>query len=47
MLEHLGEADASKDMMSAIEASTAKGVGTVPGKDRTGTITDAILAAMV
>jgi tartrate dehydrogenase/decarboxylase / D-malate dehydrogenase len=47
MLEHLGEADASKDVMGAIEASTAKGVGTVPGKDRTGTITDAILAAMV
>ena len=47
MLEHLGEAYASKDVMGAIEASTAKGVSTMPGKDRTGAITDAILAAMV
>jgi tartrate dehydrogenase/decarboxylase/D-malate dehydrogenase len=47
MLEHLGEAAASRDVMDAVEASTAKGVGTVPGKDRTEAITDAILAAMV
>jgi tartrate dehydrogenase/decarboxylase/D-malate dehydrogenase len=47
MLEHLGEAAASRDVMSAIEASTARGVGTTPGKDRTGAITDAILAAIV
>jgi tartrate dehydrogenase/decarboxylase/D-malate dehydrogenase len=47
MLEHLGEAAASRDVMGAIEASTARGVGTTPGKDRTGAITDAILAAIV
>jgi tartrate dehydrogenase/decarboxylase/D-malate dehydrogenase len=47
MLEHLGEAAASRDVMRAIEASTARGVGTTPGKDRTGAITDAILAAIV
>jgi tartrate dehydrogenase/decarboxylase/D-malate dehydrogenase len=47
MLEHLGEAEAAKSVMAAIEACTAKGIGTVPGKDRTDAITEAVLAAMV
>jgi tartrate dehydrogenase/decarboxylase / D-malate dehydrogenase len=46
MLEHLGETAAAKDVMDAIEASTAAGVGTVPGKDRTGAITEAVLSAI-
>ncbi len=46
MLEHLGEAAAAKDVLGAVEACTAKGVGTVPGKDRTGVITEAVLAAL-
>ena len=46
MLEHLGEAGAAKDVMDAVEACTAKGVGTVPGADRTNVITEAVLAAL-
>ncbi|MDL2405783.1 tartrate dehydrogenase [Rhizobium calliandrae] len=46
MLEHLGERDAAKAVMAAIEATTASGVGTVPGKDRTDAITAALLAAI-
>src|SRR4051812_5883710 len=46
MLEHLGEVQAAKDIMDAIETSTAKGVGTVPGRDRTGAITEAVLSAV-
>ena len=32
--------------MAAIEATTARGVGEIPGKDRTDTITEAVLAAL-
>jgi tartrate dehydrogenase/decarboxylase/D-malate dehydrogenase len=46
MLEHLGEAEAAKDVMDAVEACTAKEVGTVPGADRTDVITEAVLAAL-
>ena len=46
MLEHLGEKDAAAAVMKAIEAVTASGIGTVPGKDRTDVITAALLAAL-
>ncbi|MEO9339759.1 tartrate dehydrogenase [Mesorhizobium sp. SB112] len=46
MLEHLGEAQAAKDVMSAIEAATAGGIGIVGGKDTTDAITQAVLAAL-
>ncbi|CDZ60520.1 tartrate dehydrogenase [Neorhizobium galegae] len=46
MLDHLGEKDAANAVMTAIEAVTESGIGTVPGKDRTDTITAALLAAL-
>jgi tartrate dehydrogenase/decarboxylase/D-malate dehydrogenase len=46
MLEHLGEQAAANAVMAAIEATTASGIGTVPGKDRTDAITAAVLAAI-
>ncbi|CDZ27864.1 tartrate dehydrogenase [Neorhizobium galegae] len=46
MLDHLGEKDAANAVMTAIEAVTASGIGTVPGRDRTDTITAALLAAI-
>ncbi len=46
MLEHLGEKDAAAAVMKAIEAVTASGIGTVPGKDKTDAITAALLAAL-
>lgn len=46
MLEHLSETDASRRIMEALERTTASGIGTVPGKDRTETITAAVLAAL-
>lgn len=46
MLEHLGEAAAAKAVMAAVEAATASGIGTVPGKDKTDTITNAVLSAL-
>jgi len=46
MLEHLGEQDAANAVMAAIEATTASGIGTIPGKDRTDAITTALLAAI-
>ncbi|MBD8687330.1 MULTISPECIES: tartrate dehydrogenase [unclassified Rhizobium] len=46
MLNHLGEKQAAADIITAIEAATAKGIGTVPGKDKTETITAAVLAAL-
>lgn len=46
MLDHLGEKQAAADVIAAIESSTAKGIGTVPGKDKTDTITAAVLAAL-
>ncbi|MCQ1766916.1 tartrate dehydrogenase [Neorhizobium galegae] len=46
MFDHLGEKDAANAVMTAIEAVTASGIGTVPGRDRTDTITAALLAAI-
>lgn len=46
MLDHLGEKEAAATIMKAIEATTARGIGTVPGKDRTDAITSALLAAI-
>ncbi|TPK43710.1 tartrate dehydrogenase [Mesorhizobium sp. B2-5-4] len=46
MLEHLGETAAAGRVMKAIEATTARGIGTIPGKDRTETITAAVNAAL-
>ncbi|WP_406858043.1 tartrate dehydrogenase [Alsobacter sp. KACC 23698] len=46
MLEHLGEAEAARALLAAIERTTASGIGAVPGKDRTEAITAAVLAAL-
>ncbi len=46
MLEHLGEPAAAAAVMAAIEAATARGIGTEPGKHRTTEITAAVLAAL-
>ena len=46
MLEHLGEAETARRIMTALEATTARGIGTIPGKDRTETITAAVIAAL-
>ncbi|TPL85194.1 tartrate dehydrogenase [Mesorhizobium sp. B2-3-13] len=46
MFEHLGETAAAGRVMKAIEATTARGIGTIPGKDRTETITAAVNAAL-
>lgn len=44
MLDHLGEADAGQTIMAAIAATTAKGIGSTPGRDTTKQITQAILS---
>ena len=46
MLDHLGEAEAAARILRAIEAVTARGIGTRPGQDRTEQITAAVLAAL-
>jgi tartrate dehydrogenase/decarboxylase/D-malate dehydrogenase len=46
MLEHLGQTDAAVRIMAALETATGRGIGTVPGKDKTDAITAAILAAL-
>ncbi|MBP2234629.1 tartrate dehydrogenase/decarboxylase/D-malate dehydrogenase [Sinorhizobium kostiense] len=46
MLEHLGEKNAAQTIIGALEKTTARGIGTVPGKDRTETIAAAVLAAL-
>jgi tartrate dehydrogenase/decarboxylase/D-malate dehydrogenase len=46
MLEHLNEAEAAARIMAAIEATTARGIGVTPGRDKTDTITRAVLAAL-
>lgn len=43
MLDHLGETAAAARIMAALEATTAAGFGTVPGKDRTDLITAEVL----
>ena len=46
MLEHLGEAEAAQAVLAAIEAATAQGIGTRPGKSTTDEITGAVIAAL-
>jgi tartrate dehydrogenase/decarboxylase / D-malate dehydrogenase len=46
MLEHLGERQAAAEVMSAVESVTARGLGTIAGKDRTETILQEVLAAL-
>ncbi|MCA0042222.1 tartrate dehydrogenase [Celeribacter litoreus] len=46
MLDHLGEKDAATAILTAIEAATAKGIGTRPGQNSTDDITSAVLAAL-
>jgi len=46
MLDHLGEAEAAKAVMTAIEAATARDIGTESGKHKTQDITAAVLAAL-
>ncbi len=43
MLDHLGERDAAARIMTAIEAATKSGIGTIPGKDKTEAIAKAVL----
>lgn len=46
MLEHLGEREAAAAVMRAVEATTASGIGTRPGQDRTDAIASAVLRAL-
>ncbi|CAN7341697.1 tartrate dehydrogenase [Pararhizobium sp. LjRoot255] len=46
MLDHLGEKTAADNVMAAIEATTARGIGAIPGKDKTEAITTAVLSAL-
>ncbi|KAA0577093.1 tartrate dehydrogenase [Azospirillum sp. Sh1] len=46
MLEHLGEKAAADCVMAALGDTTGRGIGTVPGKDRTDAITTAVLSAL-
>jgi len=46
MLEQLGEPKAAERILSAVAATTAAGIGTVPGRDRTEVITAAVLTAL-
>ncbi len=43
MFEHLGETEAAKRVMTALEATTASGIGCVPGAQSTEEITQTIL----
>lgn len=46
MLDHLGEAVAAARLMAALSAVTAKGIGTVPGRESTDAITTAVINAI-
>ncbi|WFP65732.1 MULTISPECIES: tartrate dehydrogenase [unclassified Mesorhizobium] len=46
MLDHLGERDAAGRVMKAIESTTARGLGTIAGKDSTDAITAAVISAL-
>ncbi|MEX2696535.1 tartrate dehydrogenase [Rhizobium mongolense] len=46
MLEHLGETAAAGKVMAAIGTTTARGIGAVPGKDKTDAITASVLSAL-
>ena len=43
MLDHLGETAAAARVMEAVARTTARGIGTIPGRDTTRAITKAIL----
>jgi tartrate dehydrogenase/decarboxylase / D-malate dehydrogenase len=44
MLEHLGEGAAASRVLAALKATTASGIGAVPGRDRTEVIAESVLA---
>ncbi|MBY5816342.1 tartrate dehydrogenase [Rhizobium leguminosarum] len=46
MLEHLGETAAAARVMASIEATTTRGIGAIPGKDKTDAITASVLSAL-
>jgi tartrate dehydrogenase/decarboxylase/D-malate dehydrogenase len=46
MLDHLGETSAARRVMTALDATTAAGIGTVPGRNKTDAITKAVLCAI-
>jgi tartrate dehydrogenase/decarboxylase/D-malate dehydrogenase len=46
MLEHFGEREAATMIMQAVETVTKRGIGTIPGRDQTDAITNAIIAAL-
>lgn len=46
MLDQLGEKIAADNVMAAIEATTARGIGAIPSKDKTDSITTAVLSAL-
>lgn len=46
MLDHLGEGEAAQSVMAAVEATTARGIGAMPGGHSTDDITAAILSAL-
>ncbi|MFN4060358.1 MAG: tartrate dehydrogenase [Paracoccus hibiscisoli] len=46
MLEHLGQTAPPARIMAAMEAATARGIGTQPGRDTTDAITAAVLAQL-
>ncbi|OAV48624.1 tartrate dehydrogenase [Rhizobium sp. WYCCWR10014] len=46
MLEHLGEAATAATVMASIEATTARGIGAIPGKDKTDVITASVLSVL-
>ena len=46
LLDHLGEAETAAAVLAAIEAATAKGIGSRPGLNTTQEITAAIVAAL-
>ncbi|RJL01466.1 tartrate dehydrogenase [Paracoccus aestuarii] len=46
MLDHLDQTAPAARIMAALEATTASGIGTRPGRDSTDAITDAVLARL-
>ncbi|MFN3276905.1 MAG: tartrate dehydrogenase [Paracoccus hibiscisoli] len=46
MLDHLGQTAPAARIMAAMEATTARGIGTQPGRDTTDAITAAVLAQL-
>lgn len=46
MLEHLGEGEAAGAIITAIEATTARGIGSAPNRDTTDAITETIRAEL-